>query len=347
MARSEATRTVAKSAFELKTGGKSGATTQRDIARLAGVSQTVVSRVLGNFGYVSDATRARVLEASKASGYVRDESARSLVTGKSNVIALIVANVTNSFYPYLFDRLAQKVQARGREVMLFNASAGRDVDTALPALLRYRVKAAVVMTAGLQSRAAAELRGRGIQTVMLNRYSLDLASSTVACDNVAGGRTVADAFLDAGLTNLAYIGGGSMSSTNMDRRKGFLDRLAERGVDPVFTADGSFSRDWGYEAAILLKGYSDLQGVFCADDDIAMGVADRLRYGLGKRIPQEIAVVGYDDIPAASWSPYALSTIRQPINEMVEHTLDLLERPPSDDPVHVRLAGDFIRRSTF
>jgi LacI family transcriptional regulator len=322
-------------------------TTQQDIARLAGVSQSVVSRVLGGFGYVSRGSRDKVLAASAEVGYIPDAGARSLVTGKSNVIALVVTNVTNGFYPYIFDKLSQAIQARGHEVMLFNAAGDRDVDEVFPVILRYRVKAAVILTATLQSRLAARLRARGVQTVMLNRYSLDYASSTVACDNVDGGRLVAEAFLGAGLTQLAYIGGGTASSTNRDRRAGFLGRLEESNIAPVFMADGSFSRSWGYEAAVLLRGFKGLQGVFCADDDIAMGVTDRLRFEYRTRVPEEIAVVGFDDVPAASWPSYNLSTVRQPVDAMIEKTLELLLKTFSDELEHERIAGVLVRRGTF
>lgn len=323
------------------------ATTQQDIARLAGVSQSVVSRVLGGFGYVSKAARVKVLAASKEIGYIPDAGARSLVTGKSNVIALVVANVTNGFYPYIFDKLAFAIQERGHDVMLFNAAGDRDVDEVFPLILRYRVKAAVVLTATLQSQLAARLRARGVQTVMLNRYSLDGSSSSVACDNFAGGRLVAEMFLGAGRTQLAYIGGGTSSSTNRDRRFGFLSRLEESNIAPVFMADGSFTRTWGHDAAILLRGCTELQGVFCADDDIAMGVTDRLRFEYGARIPDDIAVVGFDDVPAASWPPYNLTTVRQPVEAMIEKTLELLLKPLSSEPQHERIEGSFIRRGTF
>ena len=321
--------------------------TQRDIARLAGVSQSVVSRVLGGSGYVSEEARAKVVSASDRSGYVLDAGARSLVTGRSNIIPLITSNVTNSFYPYLFDKLALAVQAGGREVMLFNAAGGRDVDELLPALRQYRVRAAVVFAAALSSRFAAQMLARGVQVVMLNRYSLDLASSTVACDNVGGGRTVADAFFRAGFTRVAYVGGGATASTNRDRRTGFVEGLERHGLELAYAENGSFTRDWGLRAAADLIVIKGLQGIFCADDDIAMGVADRLRFDFGMRIPDDVAVVGFDDVPGASWPPYNLTTVRQPVEDMVARTLELLEEPHSGRPTHVRIPGELIRRGTF
>lgn len=321
--------------------------TQRDLARMAGVSQSVVSRVMGASGYVSEEARAKVLAVSGNAGYVPNAGARSLAKGTSNIIALVVANVTNAFYPYLFDKLSLAVQARGREIMLFNASGGREVDAMLPTLLQYKVKAAVVLTAGLSSTIAADLRAKGVQVVMLNRYSLDLGSSTVACDNVGGARVVAEAFLEGGMTRLAYVGGAAASSTNLDRRAGFVGRLAEAGLSPVFAADGAFTHDWGYEAAAQMNDVPDIEGVFCADDDIAMGLTDRLRFDFGKQIPGDIAVVGFDDVPSAARPAYALSTVRQPVDEMIERTLELLDEPASAEPVHLRIKGEFVRRRTF
>ena len=323
------------------------AVTQHDIAKMAGVSQSVVSRVLGGGGYVSKAAKAKVLRASTKVGYLPDAGARALVTGTSNIIAIAAANVTNSFYPYLFDRLTMAVQAHGREIMLFNAPGGRDVDTLLPGVLTYRIRAAIIMTAGLSSTMAGQLRSRGVQVVMLNRYSLDLGSSSVACDNIGGGRMVADGFLRAGLTRVAYVGGGRTASTNLDRRTGFLARLAESGVEPALAIDGEFTHQWGYEAGAVLARLPEIQAVFCADDDIAMGVIDHLRFDCGRRVPQDVAVVGFDDIPGAAWPAYGLSTVRQPIDEMIARTLELLDLPASGEPVHLRLPGHFVGRKTF
>ena len=128
----------------------------------SGVSQSVVSRVLGGGGYVSSTAKAKVMKAAAKVGYLPDAGARALVTGTSNVIAIAAANVTNSFYPYLLDRLSLAVQTHGREIMLFNAPGGRDVDTLLPGVLTYRIRAAIIMTAGaiLDHRVAVALARR-------------------------------------------------------------------------------------------------------------------------------------------------------------------------------------------
>ena len=314
---------------------------------MAGVSQSVVSRVLGGGGYVSEGARARVLRASDKVGYLPDAGARTLVTGTSNIVAMVVANVTNAFYPYAFDRLTSAIHAHGHEIMLFNATDGRDIDSLLPTVLTYKIRAAILMTAGLTSSMAATLRARNIQVVMFNRYSLDLSSSSVTCDNQAGGRLVADAFIDAGLSRLAYLGGGPTSSTNRDRKSGFVGRLAERGLAPMLSIDQTFSHEWGYEAGGLLRHMPDVQGVFCADDDIAMGLTDRLRFDLSRRVPEDVAVVGFDDVPGAAWPSYALTTVRQPVNQMIARTLQLLDETATAAPSHARLAGRLIRRNTF
>ncbi len=321
--------------------------TQRDIARIAGVSQSVVSRVLGGSGYVSSDAKARVLGASARVGYLPDAGARTLVTGTSNIVAMVVANVTNAFYPYAFDRLTSAIHAHGHEIMLFYASDGQDIDTLLPTVLAYKIRAAILMTASLTSSMAAALRTRGIQVIMFNRYSLDMGSSSVACDNEASGRLVAEAFLEAGLTRVVYFGGSATSSTNRDRKAGFIGRLGAAGLAPMLVVDGNFSHEWGYEAGNLLKHMPDVQAVFCADDDIAMGAIDRLRFDLSRRVPEDVAVVGFDDVPGAAWPSYALTTVRQPINQMTKRTIELLDQPVAASLHHVRLPGRLIRRTTF
>jgi LacI family transcriptional regulator len=298
------------------------AATQHDVARLAGVSQSVVSRALSG-GHVSPRTKARVLDACRTLGYVPDVGARTLVTGASNMVAVVVANIMNPFYPYIFDRLTVRIQSAGQEVLLLNCPGGRDVDEMLPTVLQYKVP-----------------------TVMLNRYSTMVPGHSVTCDNEAAGRLVANKFVDAGYKTVGYVGGAPGASTTLDRRNGFLAGLSERGQQLLFALDGEFTRDWGYEAGEFIKRLPRVEAVFCADDVIAMGLVDNLREA-GWSIPGDLAIVGFDDVPSAGWSAYSLTTIRQPVDEMVEETLRLLEKPWDGLPAKVRIPGQFIPRQSF
>jgi LacI family transcriptional regulator len=329
----------------LKPEEVSVAATQHDVAKLAGVSQSVVSRALSG-GHVSPRTKARVLDACQVLGYVPDIGARTLVTGASNMVAVVVANIMNPFYPYIFDRLTVRIQSAGQEVLLLNCPGGRDVDEMLPTLLQYKVRGVIILTASLSSRMAKTLEDYRIPTVMLNRYSTMVPGHSVTCDNEAAARLVANKFVDAGYKTFGYVGGAPGASTTLDRRNGFLAGLSERGEQLLFALDGEFARDWGYEAGEFIKRLPRVEAVFCADDVIAMGLIDNLREA-GWNIPSDLAIVGFDDVPSASWSAYSLTTVRQPVDEMVEETLRLLEKPWDGQPAKIRIPGEFISRQSF
>jgi LacI family transcriptional regulator len=319
--------------------------TQHDVAELAGVSQSAVSRVLSG-GSASAKLRNRVLSACEQLGYVVDLGARNLVRGASNMIAIIVANIMNPFYPYILDKLTLRIQQQGFEVLLLNASGGRDIDELLPIVLQYKVRSVIIMTASLSSNMANRLQEHQIPTVQLNRYSTVGKANTVTCDNVGGGRLVAEAFIDAGFTSFAYVGGPPGSSTNMDRRTGFLERLAQSGLQPAIALDGEFDHDWGFAAGRMIRGYQGVQGIFCADDVIAMGVIDSFKE-VGQTVPKDLSVVGFDDIPSAAWPGYSLTTVRQPVNRMIDETLRILDLPLSASPEEIRIPGSLIYRSSF
>lgn len=147
---------------------------------------------------------------------------------------------------------------------------------------------------------------------------------------------VADALLRAGGQRFAFIGGKPDTSTNQGRREGFMTRLKEQGVDLELSVEKEYTYEWGYHAARYLLGAGQrgrpdapIDAVFCANDIVALGVLDALR-GSGLHVPEEVAVVGFDDIPAASWPGYALTTVAQPVEEMIDATSELLGRYDPD-----------------
>jgi DNA-binding LacI/PurR family transcriptional regulator len=144
------------------------------------------------------------------------------------------------------------------------------------------------------------------------------------CDNIAGGRALADLLLDAGHLKLAYIAGREDSSTNRDREHGFKQRLLERGIAVLLREAGAYTYDSGFQAAQrLLKRRHPPSAIFCANDITAMGAIDAAREQ-GVRVPHDLSVVGFDDIPAAAWSAYRLTTVQQPVALMIETSIQLL-----------------------
>lgn len=324
--------------------------TSIDVARLAGVSQSTVSRVFTPGASVSDEAREKVSAAANELGYKPDAIARSLITSTTNIIGIVMGRISSPFHPYVLEKFIQAFQERGRQTLLFSTTPDRDIDNLLDLVLQYRVDALVITSATLSSQMADECARLGTPVVLFNRYVLGAQVDAVCTDNVEAGRLVANLLLDAGHRRLAFIEGKVNASTNIDRKKGFLDRLRERGHVDVMVAPGDYSYEAGFAAAKRLLARDDRpDAIFCASDSSALGAMDAARYESGLSVPGDVSIIGFDDIPAAAWPSYALTTIRTPVNRMVNATIDLvlsrLEQPPSA-PTTLLFPGGLVVRTS-
>lgn len=326
---------------------KKKAATQKDVAKLAGVSQAAVSRFISGNGSISEDVRQRILDAVAMLNYQPDPIGRGLSNGQFDIVAIVMANITNPWYPAVLEQITRELHERGLQVMLFNAEPPRTVDDLMPLVLQYRVRGVIITTATLSSHGAELCAKRGVPVVLFNRYSSVGAGHAVSCDNVEGGRLAADLLIDSGCKRLAFIGGFPEVSTNRDRKRGFLDRLAERGLAPSLVIDQEFTYQWGLAATeALFKQQPQVDGLFCADDEIASGAIDALRHKLGKRVPEDVRVCGFDDHPVSSLAAYRISTIRQPVEVMIRTALDLLLGSDTTFQSHL-FPGEFIQRNTL
>jgi len=299
---------------------------QIDVARLAGVSQATVSRTLTPGTSVSDETRTKVLEAAKQLGYRPNVIARSLIQKSTNIIGLVVMRFTNPFYARMIRDFTRALQDCGYWVLLLNIAQNQELEETLPMALQYQADGLIITSATLSSTLAEECARSNTPVVLFNRYASDTHTNVVRCDNVEGGRLVADALLDAGHEKFAYIAGEEAASTNRDRENGFVNRLRERGYDLSFRESaGDYSYELGFAASErLFQSGSRPDAIFCANDLVAMGAMDFLRYKIKLKIPDEISIIGFDDIPSAAWPGYELTTVRQPFGELVESTIQVL-----------------------
>jgi DNA-binding LacI/PurR family transcriptional regulator len=296
-----------------------------EVARVAGVSQAAVSRVFTPGASVSDEMRERVMAAAKQLGYRPNVIARSLSQQSSRIIGLVMIRFWNPFYARLLQEFTNRLQMLGYWVLLLNVADDTPLEKAIPAALQYQVDGLIVTSATLSSGLAEECARVGTPVVLFNRYALDSSVNAVCCDNVTGGRMVADALLSAGHTRLAYIAGEVGSSTNRDREQGFTQRLAERGSTLSARESGDYSYESGYQAALrLLDGEGRPDAIFCANDLMAMAALDAARCDLGLRVPEDISIIGFDDMVMASWPKYDLTTIHQPVDRMVDATIEVL-----------------------
>jgi len=299
---------------------------QVDVAKLAGVSQAAVSRVFTPGTSVSETTRAKVMAAVEQLGYRPNVIARSLVSNSTNIIGLVVKRFTNPFYAQMIQDFTRALQEHGYWSLVLNISENKELEEALPMALQYRVDGLIITSATLSSQLADECARSGTPVVMFNRYAAQGDANVVCCDNIQGGMMVADAFVDAGCSRIAFIAGEESSSTNRDREAGFIKRLQERGQVLSFRESaGDYSYELGYQAADrLLQGENRPDAVFCASDLIAMAMLDLARCKLNIKVPEELSIIGFDDIPSAAWPGYDLTTVRQPFGQLVDSTIQVL-----------------------
>lgn len=300
--------------------------TSTDVARLAGVSQSAVSRVFTPGASVSKKTADKVRAAAEELGYRPNVLARSLITGKSKIIGLIVAYLDNQFYPDALERLSKALQDNGYHLLVFiSPGTGENVDQVVDELMDYRVDGIITASVGISDEITNRCEDAGIPVVLFNRGQDDERLSSVTSANVEGGRRIAEFLIAGGHRRIAHIAGWTGASTGRDRRDGFLSGLAAAGIDPVAVLDGNFRREDAAKAAsAMFEDGAHPDAIFVGNDHMACAVMDELRGSLGLRVPEDVSVVGYDDVPLAAWGAYELTTWRQPSNRMVEATVSLL-----------------------
>ena len=311
--------------------------TSHDVARAAGVSQSVVSRAFNPDGKIAAATRTKVLAVARELGYYPNAFARTLVQQRTKIVGVMMARIDNHFYPKVLEDLTTQLWQVDRQVMYFGVDDGRsdvqghgqDLSRVLQMALQYRVEAMVVASLTLSSRTAEIFSEAGIPVILFNRSPshahLSADVYAVSCDNFYGGKLAANSFLDAHHERYAFIGGSPDTSTNRDRKAGFMEALKERGAELAYAVEKEYSYEWGRNASrYLLEQRSPPDAIFCASDLIALGALDCARAEFALRVPEDVAIIGFDDIEASGWLGYQLTTVRQPVDLMLKETLAIV-----------------------
>ena len=317
------------------TGAGKANVTSIDVARLAEVSQSAVSRSFTPGASVSDVTRAKVMDAARKLGYRPNAHARSLITKRSRIIGLVLSYMENLFYPVALDHLAKRLQRDGYHVLLF-VNDTPNSDELVNQILQYHVDGIVLAATTLSSGLAQRCADAAIPVVLFNRVMASGSAgavSSVRSDNVAGGRAVARHLADTGHQRIAFIAGNEESSTNLERERGFREGLAERGLRIWARSVGNYDFEQARGAAreLFRAGTERPDAVFVASDHMAFAVMDTLRFELRLRVPQDVSVVGFDNVPQADWGSYRLTTVEQQVGPMIEATVGLLQRYLRDD----------------
>ena len=318
----------------------SGATLRRsfvtagDVARRAGVSRSAVSRTFTPGASVSTEARERILRAADQLGYRVNRLAQGLINAHSNVVGLVGTDLQQPFHAELLATISGALLADGYQCMLLNAanaaSAERDMSALVARLLEYRVCSIVVMSGMPPSRVVEECLGNGVPVILVNKLLPELDVDTVVADHAAGGRLAAEQLLAAGCRRLGVVSSAARTASLLGRLDAFRARAAKAGVAVRVWQDGPTDYAAGRAAALAMLRDDSLDGVFCVSDLLALGFLDAARSECARRVPDDLSVIGFDDIPQASWSAYRLTTFRQPVRDLTAAVMRLIRRRAAD-----------------
>jgi LacI family transcriptional regulator len=313
--------------------GKPGlSVTSHDVARRAGVSQSTVSRAFRN-DRVSRSTRDRVLAAAAELGYVPSEIGRSLVTQNTRTVGIVVTDLTSVFYPHIVAPLHDELAVLGYRMVLFTEAVESDapaqeeaVKRLLDRLLDRSIDGVVLTTSRLDGIVPRTLAERGLPFVFLTRRVDGVIADGAVVDNSLGASLVTSEAIRLGHTRIGAIFGPSDTSTGRDRERGVRAALNAAGIElpDERTFHGPFSVEAGeIGMARLLELEPAPTVVICANDTVAIG-AYNAALASGRGIPDDISLVGFDDLPIARWEVFKLTTVHQPMEEMARAAAELL-----------------------
>jgi len=320
--------------------------TSYDVARVAGVSQSAVSRAFRPGLSVSAKTKDKVMKAAKKLGYKPNAIARMLITQRSGMVAVIISSISNLIYPELLSRVTDQLSERGQRVLLFTLDESEQLEALLEQIWTFQVDGVIALTAHFDHRDISQFEEHDIPVVLYNRQVPDHPVNTVCVDHGQGVRQLVELLVKGGARRFLVFSGPVESDVANERREIALQQLSNAGFQDVPVLYGDFSYQSGKDCfAQWMQKHTAPDAVICSNDTMAIGCIDEARGNHDIAVPEQLSVVGFDGIHAAFWSGYELTTVRQPVNQMakaaVEILMERIENP--DNPPEKRvLAGALI-----
>lgn len=298
------------------------AVTLKEVAARAGVSRSAVSRSFTPGASVSAKTRAKVEAAAQELGYAPNALASSLTTGRTKLIGLIANNFHNPLILEVFDLFTRGLQELGLRPLLVNLSGATDPAASVRMLRQYSVDGVIVASSTLPQSFALAFRMAGIPVVhAFGRPGPAPQTHVVGIDNIACGRMAAETLLRHGYRSFGFLGGPQSATSTQDRARGFLETLGSHPVALTHASDYTF--DAGRAAMQDLLQAAPAEAYFCADDLLALGALSAIEEA-GLCVPRDIGLIGLNDMEMARWQSIGLTTIRQPLAEIIEAAIALV-----------------------
>lgn len=312
--------------------------TASDVARLAGVSRSAVSRSFTKGASVSPATRARVMQAADELGYQVNLLARTLHKSRSDLVGVVGSNLSNPYIAAQVDALTGALNAEGLQCMLLNPEgAPKATAAALVRLLEYRVRTVVMLSGAVPDDLVRLAANNGTRLVLINRPAPEAGGlvDRIEADSAAGGALAAQRLIEAGCRNVAVVLSASQTSAKLARAQSFLAVMQAAEIPVTEWRQGDNSYETGIKAARNLLARRGIDGIFGVTDEIALGVLNSARHELGLQVPKDLSVIGFDDTPISGWASHRLTTIRQSLGALTNATLAAITGP-SDAPASHR-----------
>lgn len=310
--------------------------TSFDVARHAGVSRAAVSRAFTPDASVSAETREKVHKSAKELGYRVNYLARSLINQRSDLVGVVAAGMDNPFRSLQIDQIARTLLQQNFRPILLPTDRIRDSAHLIDQLLHYNVSGVIVTSDVPPTSLCEECAANGVPIVLINKGNEIPHVDRVISNNEQAGTLAANILIEGGSKRPFVMCTETLSFTAGERRKAFLAQCAALGVEGKTISVEINDYDNGYSRAEeLVRQNAD--GVFCVNDYMACGVVDRLSREFSVHAPQDIKIIGHDDIPQASWASYELTTIRQPCDLQARQAIDLLVSRMSDPEMDARV----------
>ncbi len=303
--------------------------TLKDVAKAAGVSRSAVSRTFTDGASVSDNMRQRVEKAASELGYTPNALASSLTTGRTRLIGLVSNNFRNPIFLQVFDLFTRSLQERGLRPLLVNLTDETDPEQSLKMLRQYSVDGVVVASSTLPPTFSRAFREAGMPVVhSFGRQSSAPQVHVVGVDNVDCGRIAARELVERGYKRVGFLGGPQEATSTQDRLQGFL---TEMQLTPHIEVSHSNADEYSFDAGRkeMLRLLDDpkrtvAEAYFCGDDVLSIGALSAIK-DRGLSVPEDIGVLGLNDMEMSGWESINLTTIRQPIQQIVRSSIELIE----------------------
>ncbi len=301
------------------------AVTLKHVAERAGVSRSAVSRTFTEGASVSAKTRRKVEQAAEELGYHPNILARGLTTRRTKLIGLVADNFHNPIFLQVFDLFTRGLQERGLRPLLVNLSGETEAAGPIRMLQQYSVDGVIVASSTLPPLFAHAFRQAGVPVVhTFGRHTDAPKVNIVGIDNRSCGRMAAETLVERGYRHIGFMGGPEGATSSQDRLAGFLEEVARHpGIRASYSFGDAYSFDAGRKEMNRLLGGDRAEAYFCGDDVLSIGALSAIE-SCGLSVPDDIGIIGLNDMEMAGWEYVDLTTIHQPIRQIINSSIELI-----------------------